>query len=107
MSVWYRPCKVCQRPCPLFFDPDDFTSHGPLCSKECKKIAKEYMMWCMREEGSFGEMYATVLPPCAREGDEKDWWKERHKSCTGTHHVNGEHFIRCTCECHDTKAEHR
>lgn len=41
-----------------------------------------------------------LLGPCARDGGDGDWWGERHKNCTGSHHdrVLGEVF--CTCDCH-------
>ena len=40
-----------------------------------------------------------VLAPCARVGKAGDWWTERHRSCTGSHHVGGVE-VRCQCSCH-------
>jgi hypothetical protein len=47
------------------------------------------------------EIGKTILGPCARDGNDNDWWGEQHIHCTGSHHVNSEQHILCTCSCHD------
>lgn len=46
------------------------------------------------------EFSRIVLGPCCRDGKDGDWWKEQHKSCTGSHHLPGGDYVTCTCECH-------
>ena len=43
--------------------------------------------------------HGALLEPCARTGTEGDWWKDQHKSCTGSTSNCG-FFLFCNCECH-------
>lgn len=61
----------------------------------------------MRSSGSeFGELFEAILPPCARDGTGDDWWKEKHVSCTGSHHFNEHNVVVCSCACHKQGAKH-
>lgn len=41
-----------------------------------------------------------VLGPCLRPGTERDWWKEQHTYCTGSHHLGAYSLVICSCDCH-------
>lgn len=51
------------------------------------------------------EISKALLGPCARHGERGDWWGEQHTHCTGSHHINSNEHISCTCPCHITEVE--
>jgi len=48
------------------------------------------------------EVGKTVLNPCASPGDQGDWWIEQHTMCTGSHSLDSEEYVTCSCPCHQT-----
>lgn len=40
-----------------------------------------------------------ILEPCQRDGGPGDWWRERHKMCTGYQHTPLGN-VHCGCSCH-------
>lgn len=98
-GMYFWPCRVCGKDCPSIVDPDTYHIDGHYCSAECRRQAKE-LIHAIIDNTMTGEIHAMILPPCNREGGKNDWWKEKHIYCTGTHHIDSDRFLRCTCSCH-------
>ena len=75
-------------------DPDD---NCPTCLERYKNPEGYYPLDVL--------MGSTVLASCRREGDEGDWWKEQHRSCTGSMHVGPKTVVLCDCDCHDLQPQ--